>query len=610
MRKRKKRGIVLGFDYYSAFLATLVNEYSSEWELRCFPSTRIGTLRALLDGMRADAIISFGGPGPNAALAELAAARGIPVIVIWAGSDVTTAAASPHLLELIKQYQFVNLSDGPWLIDELRSLGIDARYCPVTAIEPAVTIAPLPKDFSVLTYLPEPRRTFYGEDRVYAIARQLPDVPFVVVGKGSANPAAPPNVHFSGYVGGMPSRIDDTVVLLRLPEHDGKSMLVLETLARARHVIWTHPFPGVHDVVDDAQAAEILKRMQAMHRDGTLPLNLAGYAHVRKHFRRADLACAFIAELNRTLPGKQTDTQRVAISGHHLFVAQQARLLETSSTGWAASVLRTGARLEVLTAMFTLFRCKVWYSIGAPISDRWLLLLARMLRKPRVIHWVGSDISALRGNRSLRRHCTGRNVQNLTEVSWTQDELRNFGVPSTIAPLAAQLPTSKLRPLPSQFTVLFYLPKSRLEFYGKRECERLIREFADRGVRFLIVGGGTCDIPRGANVEILGWCHSLSEAYARSTALVRFTEHDGLSLMVLEALANARYVAWSKPFPYTLHAQSYPSLVRAISELLERHERGELAPNFQGADYVRSTYEARRCIERITDHFNQAESLA
>src|SRR5206468_2826437 len=152
-----------------------------------------------------------------------------------------------------KRRNFENVSDGPWLVDELADIGDKAEHLPVTAVAAANPPQPLRSAFRDLSYLPDPRPEFYRDARVYAIAGAMLDVEFAVTGAGGRNPAAPPNVRFLGYVSDTAAQIDASPVLLRLPDHDGKSMLVLETLARARHVVWTHEFPGVHAVKDTAE---------------------------------------------------------------------------------------------------------------------------------------------------------------------------------------------------------------------------------------------------------------------------------------------------------------------------------------------------------------------
>ncbi|HEY8313043.1 MAG TPA: hypothetical protein VIG51_02615, partial [Candidatus Baltobacteraceae bacterium] len=270
---KPRRAVIVGYEYYSKYVAKLMNEQTSNWRLRAFDGSPRGTLAAAWDLRRADALISFGGPAPSIALSEIARYRNIPVIIIWAGSDVLTAAGDPSGLEIVKRRGFVNITDGEWLVDELRLLGIEATYQPVTAVEPGKSTKPLPGSFRVLTYLPEPRREFYGASDVYAIARSLPGVSFSVVGAGLRDPEAPPNVTFLGYVDDMSDQIDASTVLLRLPQHDGKSMLVLEALSRGRHVIWNHEFPHVRAVRSADAALSMLRDMQAAHARGELRTN-------------------------------------------------------------------------------------------------------------------------------------------------------------------------------------------------------------------------------------------------------------------------------------------------------------------------------------------------
>ena len=179
-------------------------------------------------------------------------------------------------------------------------------------------IAKLPEQFNVLTYLPEPRREFYGERTIYDIAAAFPEIPFTVVGRGDANAVAPRNVRFLGHVDDMAARIDASSALLRLPKHDGKSMLVLEALARGRHVIWNYDFPGVHHAAGLQDALTTLRGLKEAHDAGVLEPNMGGYEHVAQRFRRTQLAAQFEAVLEgalRSRPSRTTGRRRVAISG-------------------------------------------------------------------------------------------------------------------------------------------------------------------------------------------------------------------------------------------------------------------------------------------------------
>lgn len=609
--KRKFRGVVVGIPYYAKFLAALVNEHSERWRLKAFTEKRWQTIRALLAMRGADALISFGGPGPNAALAATAKRYRVPVFVIWAGSDVIAANADPSDLHIVKQEGFTHLSDGPWLVDELAMLGLRAEYQPITAVRPGRPLKPLPKTFRVLTYLPEPRREFYGAKLTFEVARNMPDVEFVVCGAGGPSPDAPPNVTFLGHVQDVERHIDESTVLLRMPNHDGKSMFVLETLSRGRHVVWNYEFPHVRTARDAAQVLSQLQELKRLHASGELSLNEAGRAFVLQHFSREETARRLEARLNSALQARSAEKpqkRRVAISGLPLFCGQVAACTKELVPQWDPHLLRTGSRLEVLTAIWTLASCDVWYSIGSPVTDRWLYLAARLLRKPHVVHWVGSDITSLSVPR-LRKAVSGHEVFHLAEISWTAEQLREYGLLAQIAPLPPRYRRSQCVPLPEKFTLLLYVPRTRMDFYGRRTFERLMKRLAGRDVRYLIVGGGELSVPQGSDVQNLGWRDTLDDVYAQTTALIRYTERDGLSLMVLEALSFGRHVLWTQPFPFVRRITTDADIEREVLVMLEAHHSGLLQPQQEASLLIDTRYGSAECTRAIVNAWHEAVAV-
>lgn len=605
-----RRAVVVGFDYYAQFLARLINQHSAAWRLRAFDSSRLGTVRALLAMRSADALISFGGPAPNVALIEAARRRNVPVIVIWAGSDIIKAQEDPFELEVIKQERFHHLSDGPWLVDELALLGIPAEYEPVTAVRSGGPVEAFPKDFRVLTYLPEPRRNFYGANVVYAVARAMPDVRFDVVGAGAPSPDAPRNVVFHGVVNDMPRRIDDAVVLLRQPEHDGKSMLVLEALARARHVVWNYEFPHVQTARGEQAVLQTLRELRAQHDPGRLALNHEGRTFVLNAFGRRDIAGRFERRLDQAA-AKQAQLKRerpytVAISGLGLFCAGVAGHARTVAPEWETRLLHTGSRLEVLTSILTLLRSDVWYSIGSPIPDRWVHLAARLLHKPRVIHWVGSDIAGLNEHPQLRGLLASPNVIHLAEVAWTAEQLRGFGFEPRIAPLPPRHHQARCLPMPEQFTIMLYVPRTRSDFYGRRSFERLMQRMQGEPIRYIVVGGGDIEAPHGTQIVNMGWRDNLYAVYEEVSMLIRYTPHDGLSLMVLEALSFGRHVLWTQEFPFVRTIGSYSDMESEVRALLALHRKGELRPQQAASQMIRDQFAPAACTGTIARAWHEA----
>jgi glycosyltransferase involved in cell wall biosynthesis len=153
---------------------------------------------------------------------------------------------------------------------------------------------------------------------------------------------------------------------------------------------------------------------------------------------------------------------------------------------------------------------------------------------------------------------------------------------------------------------MLYVPRTRAGFYGAHAFERLMRKLKHKAIRYVIVGGGGLKIPDGVNATNLGWRNDLSAAYKDVSVLARFTEHDGLSLMVLEALSYGRHVVWTRPFPFVRSANDYNSLEREICDLFAAHERGELVPQADASEFIQQHYSPTRCITALTGAWENA----
>jgi glycosyltransferase involved in cell wall biosynthesis len=302
--------------------------------------------------------------------------------------------------------------------------------------------------------------------------------------------------------------------------------------------------------------------------------------------------------------------KRVAVSGLSIFCADVANYARSIVPEWHVDLLRTNSRFEILTSMFKLCGCDVWYSIGNPATDRWLAVAAKILRKPRVIHWVGSDILILGEQPHFRKVLSTRTMMHLAEATWTAQELQQYGLKSRIVPLPPRHHHGSTLPLPAQFTVMLYLPRTRAEFYGRSAFEQLMRNLRGKPVRYVIVGGGELDVPAGVEAKNLGWRNDLREAYKDVSVLVRFTAHDGLSLMVLEALSYGRHVVWTQPFPYVRQVRDYAGMERAILDLLEGHEGGALQPQDDASQAIRQHYAPEVCVSALAQAWDDASRSA
>ncbi len=113
------------------------------------------------------------------------------------------------------------------------------------------------------------------------------------------------------------------------------------------------------------------------------------------------------------------------------------------------------------------------------------------------------------------------------------------------------------------------------------------------------VGGGQFSAPPGILVRNLGWQHDLQSAYNRCTAMIRFSPHDGLSIMVLEALIFGRHVLWTQDFPFTRRVSDFNDIEQEIRRLMDLHKQGKLQPQTAAAQRIHNEYAPARCMLRI-----------
>jgi glycosyltransferase involved in cell wall biosynthesis len=113
-------------------------------------------------------------------------------------------------------------------------------------------------------------------------------------------------------------------------------------------------------------------------------------------------------------------------------------------------------------------------------------------------------------------------------------------------------------------------------------------------------------VPEGVDVTNLGWCDDLRDAYVNATALVRFTDHDGLSLMVLEALSYGRHVVWTQAFPFVKRARQCDELEGEIRSLFAAHERAELVPQDDASAFIRRYYSPHQSISALAQAWEDA----
>ncbi len=272
--------MVHGLVYFGQVFADFMS--GDGWDFQYFPDHGLRNLMHMTEALReCDLVYQIGGRVTVGKFLRAAKLFGKDRVVMhWVGSDTLdqkeaalTGKTDPWVVKSIHHW-----ADSEWILNEVQALGVSADLVPFSS--PRVPEAPsvLPSEFSVLVYVPSVERSdLYGLDMILQVARELPEVPFELVGlRDGPVPNPPPNIRFHNRIPELTEFYKRASVVWRAARHDGLSWMVLEALGHGRHVLWTYPFPGCLHATSAAEARGHILRLCKLHQQNKLEINRQG----------------------------------------------------------------------------------------------------------------------------------------------------------------------------------------------------------------------------------------------------------------------------------------------------------------------------------------------
>jgi hypothetical protein len=280
-RKRAKRRVLVhGLVYFARMFADLMGD--DDWDFAYYPDSGVGNLAAMARALhRCDVAYQIGGRvtmGPFLRAAKLLEKK--KLIMHWVGSDtvdqqqeVAEGKAHPWVMRGVRHW-----AESDWMVREVEVLGLTCELVPLPSARVPGEPTVLPAEFAVLVYVPVVSRSeLYGLDLILQVARDLPHVPFELVGLYEGTiPNPPANLRVHGRIPDLGEFYRRATVLWRPVRHDGLSFMVMEAMGHGRHVLWTYPFPGCICVTDAVEARQEISRLYALHQEHRLKINCAG----------------------------------------------------------------------------------------------------------------------------------------------------------------------------------------------------------------------------------------------------------------------------------------------------------------------------------------------
>ena len=176
---------------------------------------------------------------------KIAKKLGKKVVIHWAGSDVY------YLSDRIDKHRpyfkgVIHLACSEKLTEELKEFDIDSAYVPLVPYEMDMSIQPLPPKHCIMVYLPQGKEEFYGVAPTRELALAHPEIIFHIVANEGTPELELPNVvfHKKMELSELNELYKEVSVLVRLTEHDGLPMMMLESLAKGKTVLYRfgHPY--------------------------------------------------------------------------------------------------------------------------------------------------------------------------------------------------------------------------------------------------------------------------------------------------------------------------------------------------------------------------------
>lgn len=281
---------------------------------------------------------------------------------------------------------------------------------------------------------------------------------------------------------------------------------------------------------------------------------------------------------------------RVVVHGLPHFCQKLSGLLQCE--GWEVRYHSQQTAAGLLALANDLRRCDLAYTWGGRISMGKFLWAARCLGKEKLVMlWSGSDIFFAQEEFSAGKKEPWIADKIHWAVSpWLAEEVRSLGLRCEWVQASFVEPVAEVLPLPEKFSVLAYVPdREKSKLYGWDQIVEAARALVS--VEFNVVGlreAETLQAP--PNVKMHGWARDLRPYLQRSTVLWRPVEHDGLSFMVLEALAQGRHVLYSYRLPGCIEVKTAEAAKRELRRLAALHDSKTLMVNESGIRSIAESF--------------------
>lgn len=297
------RVLISGLPLFSKRLADDLQEFDSQSSYHFLDTynSKWAQLKFLLLLPFSDVVISMNGVTDSSGSLDWVVRFKKKLIMQWMGTDSLIAVQRSKEGTINRKYidYATHFVDAPWLEDELKQIGVISQSLHFKYIS---AVHPLEKysENSVFSYLAQGREDFYGLKTIVKAAESFPELTFNLCGFKKSPYPLPSNINVLGWLStaDFTSFAQKSSVFLRLPEHDGFSVSVIESLGMGSEVLWTFKADYTTHINDSDEIVPQLKRVLEKVKNRGLVPNKESIDYVRSNFNRADIIKKYIQKLH------------------------------------------------------------------------------------------------------------------------------------------------------------------------------------------------------------------------------------------------------------------------------------------------------------------------
>ncbi|MBM3185526.1 MAG: hypothetical protein FJZ67_04440 [Bacteroidetes bacterium] len=249
-------------------------------------------------------VISFNGVTDKSGTLDWVLRWKKKLILQWMGTDALLAMERFKNGSIYRKYidYASNFVDSPWQQEEVKSINLPIYIVPFKYGRELTPVDFYP-EMTIFTYVAESRMEFYGWEKIKLAAQKFPFIEFRVAGLKNVSEDYPSNIKLLGWLKSeeMDKEIVIAPIFLRMTDHDGFSVTVIEALSVGAEVIWTHPSECIHWVKNEIELVHKIEELLVLIKNRNLSPSIENINFSKKTYNKITLHRNYILNLENLL---------------------------------------------------------------------------------------------------------------------------------------------------------------------------------------------------------------------------------------------------------------------------------------------------------------------